>query len=1265
MSFRPRKAHRCVSLAGLCLGGALACAAGLAGCIGSGDDNTLRAFPVGDAHAGDATSDGPTDAHPGDGSIEATGDAALDAGDAAVQEAGEAGPAFPHVSFSSTSIDFGLVGCGSTPPASKTLTVTNDGDGTLALSASLVGTAFAVSPTSLMLPHGMSGTLTVTATVPGSSTAGTALSGSLAIFTNDPVNPNRILPLSATPNGATLTGTSLYAFPTSEVGTPAPPVVVQLRNTGNASASFAVGAPSNPSITIAGPGGGGVLLKPGDAWSGVASFTPATSIPVTATSMVTATGGLCGSSLTSISFQAQGSTGRIVGWPGNSTIDFGPALCGGTAPPPQKITITNASPTTDAHLTTVKTFNANGFATDATAGIKITAGGSLTITFTAPAVPPRSALTPLSGTIVFQTDADPSPVTITLTEEPQGAVLAFDTSATTNFGSFGTVILLQSKAQNFSVTNAGNVPANVTVAGTENAGADGGVGASADAGGDATVDATIDSGAPAPFSVSTPTFTIGAAPGASTPSTQPDSVTFQPVHANATIGNLALRVDPATALCGPLPAPLPLSGNAIGGGPVVAPTSLTFSPTCGGAAPPAQVFVVANSGTVDLTWTMSSITGPSANLYNAVASPLPGLLIPGASATVTVTVAKVPSPAPTLNLAQLAAQVTINTDVPFDPPHVVTLSEAPLGDQLSVSVGSLRFGQVPVNTSIGQNFAITNNANPGSADAKLALSVISGLDSGLTAYSVPASASIAAGASASEAVTFNATTPGAYPATLAFKTADALCTPLPTPIVLSGTGTGGALALSSTTLAFGTDAQDAKGLVDCGTTGNPRTLTLSNVGNQTFNVLTVTLGKGSSSPFTLSGPATTLPAAFAIGGSSTLTITPAALPAMVANPNDALAFSDVLTITTDAPADTPHKVKLVMQPRGAVIASTPVQTAWTFGTIGAGSIGTFTSTIQNTGNASATVTLKGLSLPEVFGMQNNPTTVKPNNVAALVGQFTPPSQNGTWVDQGQLVVDSSSFCEPLPSQWNAPNINLSGSSNANPVVTVSGNPVFATADCGSAPPGGQGVKITNSTNQAYAYTAKLSSGTWYTITDASAGTLAANGSATIVVNPKTVTPGPGVLPGSAPYGDDLLINVFSPSDAGTSDAGTSVMSFTVPISWTLNGAVLSLVDGSGPNAQGFYVADSTSGFALRIDNGGTASANVDFAIQPSGAFTIQPTPPIQVIPNVRALPQLVSTTMSATCPSTTNGTATFVYSGPVCQPFTLSSINVHSCAGTF
>jgi hypothetical protein len=226
------------------------------------------------------------------------------------------------------------------------------------------------------------------------------------------------------------------------------------------------------------------------------------------------------------------------------------------------------------------------------------------------------------------------------------------------------------------------------------------------------------------------------------------------------------------------------------------------------------------------------------------------------------------------------------------------------------------------------------------------------------------------------------------------------------------------------------------------------------------------------------------------------------------------------------------------------------------------------------------------------------------------------------------------------------------------VATTSGSLAFPTSDCSSAAPGGQSLTLTNDTNQAYSYTVSLSSGTWYTVHDGGSGHLPASGSATILVNPRTVTPGPGVLAGSAPYADNLVVTLGTPTPTV----------FTAPVSWTLNGAVLSLPQGGGPSVdaqgQAYYVADTTSGFTLPMDNAGTAAASVSFSVQPSNAFGLQPTPPISVIPNIRALPEFVSTSSSASCPSTTSGTATFLYSGPVCQPFAVSSVKVHSCSGS-
>ncbi|HTB74924.1 MAG TPA: choice-of-anchor D domain-containing protein, partial [Polyangiaceae bacterium] len=975
----------------------------------------------------------------------------------------------------------------------------------------------------------------------------------------------------------------------------------------------------------------------------LAGFTPAAGAasPASATSTVTVVGTVCGPSLSSLSFSGEVGRGQLSGWPtpptGQQTaqIDFGPADCGGAAPASQFIILTNSG-SADAHVTTATLTGAPGFSTDAL-DATIPAGEAATITLKAPSVPGPSPLTPVTATLSIETDVDTSPHTVTLTEEPRGAVLGFDTSPTANFGSFGRVVLLQAASQKFNVTNTGNAAASVTLATT--------------AGGSGT----------SPFSTSNASFTIAAN------GTQTDAVTFAPNAAGAGTGTVALTA--TGAVCSALPAPLPLSGFGVGGGPSVAPSSLAFGATCGGAAAAPQSFIVSNKGTANMNWAMSAVTGPGKTQYTVSAVPPPGMLAPNASSTVTVTAAAIAAPAPNPSPTAYAASLTITTDVPFDDDHVVSLSETPLGDQLSLSATTLRFGQIPINTStLAQTFTVTNIANPGSQAANLSF-VLAG--AGTNAYAmVPTSVSnLGPGGSISPAlgVTFDPASPVAFPATIAVATTDALCTPLPTSIQLTGTGTQGMVSVSATTLAFGTDTSDASGLVNCGATGPARTFTISNVGNQQFNITGLSLGLGANSPYVLSGDATTLPAAIPIGGTTTITITPKAIPSAVANPNDASPFTDTLTVTTDAALDSPHKIALVMQARGAVIASTPAPaTSWAFGTLGNGLIGTFSNTITNTGNAAASVSFQGLQHPTVFGLQNAPTIVAANAVTDVVGQFSPPATNQLWTDQGTLVVTAAqAFCEPLPSTWSSPVIMLSGSSISGSLpVTVAGSLAFPSTNCGSAAPAAQSITLTNTTNVAYVFTAQLGSGQFYTLQnptmgDASAGIIPGNGVVVLGVTPQTVTPGQAAVAGAAPYADDLIVNIQSPTPSGV----------TIPISWTLNGAMLSLPQGLGPNKDSmgnqFYIADSQSGFTLPMDNGGNGTATVQFGVQPSGAFTFSPAPPISVEPNIQALPRLISASTDATCPSLTSGSATFLYSGPVCRPFPVTQVSIQSCVGTF
>jgi hypothetical protein len=1225
------------------------------------------------------------------------------------------------VELSATSIDYSLVPCGAPSAPSQSLTVTNKGTAPLAVAAKTLGADFGVSPSALTVPPGMNGTLVLSAAIPATAMAGTPVTGSLVLFTNDPTKSSITVPLSAKPAGAHVTFAPMsarsFSFSGAPVGSLAGPATVTLLNDGNAPANITLGNLTAPfSLESATTN----TMSAGDTWAINAGFTAPDTSPAAATLSITFNSPTCGgTNLSSLSLSGQGATGKLA-FP--SAVDFGPADCGGSAPAPQSFLVINTGGA-DARVTTVSFSGASGFATDATVGQIIAAnGGSATIHVTAPAVPANSAITPIGGSLSIQTDADTSPHTITLSVQPRGALLTFNP---TNPLNFGPVALLKSATQSFNVVNAGTGAATVALTVLPGATADGGVDEAAVA---------------SPFTLQSPTLALAAAAPGSTQS-QLETVTFWPQAASPVTSSVALTVTEG-ALCGPLPAPLAVLGSGLGGGPTIGPTPVNFPATCGAPTLNTQSFLVANNGTADFTWSMSLGPGvqlpPSADagadaadatvdgagsaeagappIFTISADPPPGLLIPGAASTVTVTGTPIPSPAPSLDPGAYSALVTITTDVPLDPPHVVTLSETLIGDQLSFSLASpMRFGQIPIDTSIQQQFTVTNAASAGSPPANVAL-VVGGL--GATGYAIaPASiASLAPGAtSGTETVTFSPAAAASFPATLAIQTTDAVCAPLPSPIQLSGTGTNGVVAVSAATLTFGTDPHDSAGLVDCASTGLTQTVTVSNKGNQAFNITSLSLGKGNSSPFNAPTASTMNLGIGATSPPSTITITPKQIPATVANPSDTTLFADTLTIATDVTGDTPHVVNLVMQARGAVISNVSIATTWPFGTISYGSVGTITSTIQNTGNAPAAMTFTGLAQPTIFALQGEPTPVPGNGPSGayteITGEFIPPSPNGYWSDHGTLVLTApDGFCGSPPAGWSVatpdggaagpqeawtgPTIQVSGTSNSSPPVTLAGTLAFPAASCGDPVPAAQSVTLTNQTNVAYRYVLSFSSGKYYTSNpsvDAGAGdagavgsgTLPANGTATILVQPDTIVPsagdggpGSGVVPGSAPYADTLLIAIESPG----ADAGTPpIASFTVPISWTLNGAVFTLppgytlTDGTG---HAYYPADENTGFSLPMSNKGTASASVDFSVHPQGMFTFSPSSPFQVTSGIGIAPLLYSTSSAVPCsaadagaeagpPAVTEVTATFVYTGSVCQPFPQPSVTIGACWGTF
>jgi len=1077
--------------------------------------------------------DSPADS-PADAPKDAPGDAPGDGCSGAVAQ------------FSTNPINEGAGNCGASAGVTQTFSIKNTGCSNLTVSASIGGTVFSASPTSLTVAPGNTGTITVKAVVPASSTAASAISGSMALTTNDPGHASATIPLSVTPTGATLAwGTSSptsASFGTQPEGAAATPISLTLQNTGNASASVAFGTPSNAQFSLSPSsatitGGGNTTLTAG--------FTPNTTTASTATSAFTVTGAVCGaSSVSSLSFSGQGGTGAVTGWP-TTTVDFGGGDCGGSAPAAQQFTLTNSG-SVAAHITAITFAGTTVYATNATVGETIPAnGGTITVSLSAPAIPFPSAVPgSYGGSVTFTTDvAGDTPHQVNLTEHAVGAILAWDTSATPNFGNFGTVPAGTNANQAFAVVNSGNASSSVTLA------------------------------ANTPFSVLPATFNVSGG------SNQSDSATFSPQTFGPFTSPLVMS---GTNLCKPVPAALTLTGTGQAGGLSLSSQSLAFTVNCGQTAA-SQTITLTNPGNAPFNWNAQLPNGTNSDaLYSF--SPSSGTIAAnGGTATITVSPAAMPQYPANTNPSAFADTITITTDIPNDTAHPVSLSETPLGDILSVKPSSLNFGSIPVSTSsTAQTFVVVNGANAGTPTANVTVTSFDGTDFPVNGQASIGTTAAPGGQSADISVQFNApATAGNYSSSIDLTTSDVLCAPLPTSPAVSASGkaTQAGPVIGPQALNFG--------LVNCGATASPQQITVGNNGSQTFTVTGLTLGKGASSSFAVSmSPASGV---VPVGGTVVITVTPSGIPATEPNGQvpDISNWSDTLLITTDANVTTPIcgsgvngtcTVPLGMGAQGVIITNNLASTTWAFGTVNFGATGYYNVPIRNAGNAPAEVTLSGFSYsnPNIFGPQSTPLVVNngtgapnPPVVTTISGTFTPPAGSGSWTDQATLAVTPSTgftLCAPLPASWQTPTITFTGSASNNPVVTVSPtNLQFPSVQCSQAP-AAETVTLTNSSSTSQSYTVYLGGGgvgaqsdTYYQITSGgSGGSIAGGGTAGITVQPINLT---GDQPGSSQYDDQLVIVVN----------GTSTY---VPITMTVNGAILNFNNTSN---FGFCGYDDVSG----------------------------------------------------------------------------------------
>ena len=593
----------------------------------------------------------------------------------------------------------------------------------------------------------------------------------------------------------------------------------------------------------------------------------------------------------------------------------------------------------------------------------------------------------------------------------------------------------------------------------------------------------------------------------------------------------------------------------------VAPTMVDFGKSgCGAAAPAAQQVKLTNSGTAALTFS-ANVTGPGFQ-----ATPASGSVDPGQSTMINVAAAAVPSTATAGST--LSAQLTITTNDTSHPTLSVPLSITPAGGYLTVSPTPVSFGLIPVgSTSPDTVVMLTNGGNQA-----VSLTFAQPMDKQFSVAwtGAPAAVVVMPGQSVPGLVArFSATniTPSMSMAPLV--TTDAICntggTPSATAIQMTGQGTNGAIALSTTRVSFGTG-----GNVPCGTTAAQQTFQISNNGNQAFSWVG-SLVKGTSSPFTLAPSSGTIPK----GAKVTLTVTPlSGIPATADTTTD--AFGDAIQIVTDIAGDSPHTVTLHQTAFGAVLAFNP--TSADFGNVPVQTTSDTPFAVVNSGSAPANVTLASDNAKFTVNPVG-PTIVDAATSGSETATFAPGSSVTAQSANISVTVDAATvLCAPLPPALTLKGQGTSGSVSFSPAALD-----FGLVACGSTATA-KTITFKNPGNQDYTITPMLALGASspYTFSMNPAGGVVAMGGGMVVI---TVTP--NKVPQTSAVTPDLYADTLVVSTTVSGDSPHDI-----PLHETAAGSIFAI---STNNLDfGTVVVGTTGNSTFTVSNSGNALGTVKF-----------------------------------------------------------------------
>lgn len=553
------------------------------------------------------------------------------------------------------------------------------------------------------------------------------------------------------------------------------------------------------------------------------------------------------------------------------------------------------------------------------------------------------------------------------------------------------------------------------------------------------------------------------------------------------------------AVCGESAATLRMTGQGTAGSVGFSTTDVFFGEDgfvdCGTQAG-AQKFRITNSGNGSFSWTATLGKGDASGFSF---SPTSGTVPAGGSQEITVTpTAGIPQTATTAADA-FGDTLIFDTDVPDDPDRVVNLRQTARGVALRFEPAAVDFGHVPTYDSATRTLTLVNDGNV-TATASLAVTNDHFALSSTTGIEVTGNESVPLVA------TFTPDGSVVAEAADVAVTLDApavLCSPLPAPATLSGTGTLGVVVVSTDEVDFGQ--------VSCGTTAEPKEVVFSNPGNQDYTVEAF-LGLGEDSPFTIElDPSSGLVAAN--GGTLTITVTPSAIPAVSAvTPN---LYGDTLAITTDVPLEPLRDIPLRQTASGSIFVINA--TSLNFGSVPAGATGTAQFRVTNNGNAEG-----GLSVTppagDVFTFAD--VTFGGQSSKPMVGEFRPTAVSEFSSLAEISVTEGTVLCQPLPHTQ----LSLQGRGTDENVIALSTSSLsFGTGgfvDCGTQA-SNRTLTITNNSSEEVTVQAVLGLGAASPFTVGEIAPIPAGSPRTVVVTPKAIPAVASTVPDA--FGDTLTL----------------------------------------------------------------------------------------------------------------------------------------------